>query len=146
VLWAISKVKNIQKYLDVEKVQHEIYLLKINKLEVEWHRKFTLAYAVLMLFFLGAPLGAIVRKGGIGVPVLIALLLFIIYFLITRMGEEFATGMTMNPAIGMWLSAYILTPITLFVAYKSNADSKLFDKDFYLKIIRFTFIKRKDKK
>lgn len=146
VLWAISKVRNIQKYLDVEKVRHEIYLLKINKLEVEWHRKFTLAYAVLMLFFLGAPLGAIVRKGGIGVPVLIALLLFIIYFLITRMGEEFATGMTMNPAIGMWLSAYILTPITLFVAYKSNADSKLFDKDFYLKIIRFTFIKRKDKK
>lgn len=142
VLWAISKVRNIQKYLGVESVRKEIYYQKLNKLDIEMNRKFTLAYAVMMLFFLGAPLGAIVRKGGIGVPVLIALLLFIIYFLITRMGEELSTNLTMQPIVGMWLSAYVLTPITIFVAYKSNADSKLFDKDFYLKIFRYIFIKK----
>ena len=98
-----------------------------NNLILKWHEKFTLSYACLMLFFLGASLGAIVKKGGFGVPVIIAILLFLVYFMLTRGGQEMAESKTLGPIIGMWLSALILTPIAIFIFIKANNDSKIFD-------------------
>jgi len=107
-----------------------------NNLILKWHEKFTLSYACLMLFFLGASLGAIVKKGGFGVPVIIAILLFLVYFMLTRGGQEMAESKTLGPIIGMWLSALILTPIAIFIFIKANNDSKIFDFDFYIKLFK----------
>ena len=110
--------------------------------DISWHQKFTLSYACLMLLVLGSSLGAIVKKGGIGIPVLIGIILFLFYFIITRAGEELAIDKALSPIVGMWLSGIILTPITLFVFYTANNDSKLFDMDFYVRLIeRFKKIK-----
>jgi lipopolysaccharide export system permease protein len=113
-------------------------------LSIEKNRKFTLSYAVLMLFFLGAPLGAIVKKGGLGWPVLISILFFLIYFMLTRAGEEMAGNSSLSPIIGMWLSAICITPVSLFIFYKSNMDSKLFDYNFQSKLFRKRRLKKKN--
>ena len=99
-----------------------------------------------MLFFLGAPLGAIVKKGGLGWPVLIAILFFLIYFMLTRAGEEMAINGSMDPNIGMWLSAIIITPITIFIFFKANKDSVLFDIEFYQKLFTSIFASKKTNK
>lgn len=108
----------------------------IMKKDISWHQKFTLSYACMMLLILGSSLGAIVKKGGIGIPVLIGIILFLFYFIFTRAGEELALDSVLSPFVGMWLSAIIITPITIFVFYKANNDSKLFDMDFYIKFFQ----------
>jgi lipopolysaccharide export system permease protein len=102
--------------------------------EIEWHRKFTLSFACLLLFFIGAPLGAIIRKGGLGLPVIFSVLIFISYHIITITGEKFAReGVT--PAFkGMWISSVILLPLGIFLTYKATTDSAIFDRDGYIKI------------
>lgn len=124
-----SKKENTNKFEKVSEVMSEYK----NNLFVKRHEKFTLSYAVMMLFFLGASLGAVIKKGGFGVPVLIAVGLFLVYFLLTRGGQEMALAQTLSPFIGMWLSAIVLTPVTLWIFYKANNDSKIFDFDFYTK-------------
>ena len=112
--------------------------------DISWHQKFTLSYACIMLLVLGSSLGAIVKKGGIGMPVLIGIILFLFYFIITRAGNELAKDGVLSPFVGMWLSAIVLTPVTIFVFIKANNDSKLFDMDFYVK--SFNKLKQKFKK
>ena len=92
-----------------------------------------------MLFFLGAPLGAIVKKGGLGWPVITAILIFLVYFILTRAGEEMAVNYTLNPAFGMWLSALCITPLSIFIFFKANNDSKLFDIEWYRKLYQKLF-------
>lgn len=125
-----SKKQNAEKFIKIKEIMNEYK----RNLIVKRHEKFTLSYAVLMLFFLGASLGAVIKKGGFGVPVLIAVGLFLVYFLLTRGGQEMATAGTLSPILGMWLSAIIITPITLWIFYKANKDSKVFDFDFYSKL------------
>lgn len=140
---AITNTKNSIRELDIDATRNDVSMRYMNKLSVEWHRKFTLAYACLMLFFIGAPLGAIVKKGGLGWPVLISILFFLIYFILSRAGDEMAISGSLTPFFGMWLSAFILTPIAIFIFYKANNDSKLFDMDFYQKFFRRIFGFRK---
>lgn len=125
-----SKLQNIEKFIALNDVISRYQ----NDLEIKWHEKFTLSYACFMLFFLGASLGAIVKKGGFGAPVLIAILLFIVYFILTRGGQEMAQYYTLSPFTGMWLSAMVLSPVAIFISYKANNDSKIFDMDFYVKL------------
>ncbi|MCB9194866.1 MAG: LptF/LptG family permease, partial [Flavobacteriales bacterium] len=125
-----SKKQNNISFMKME----EIMAIYKNDLYVKRHEKFTLSYAVIMLFFLGASLGAVIKKGGFGVPVLIAVGLFLVYFLLTRAGQEMASSEALTPAVGMWLSSIILTPITIWIFYKANKDSKIFEFDFYRKL------------
>jgi lipopolysaccharide export system permease protein len=103
---------------------------------IEWHRKFFFAFACLVLFFIGAPLGAIIRKGGIGMPAVTAFGAFILYHIITMIGEKMAKAGTVDPWLGMWLSTLILLPVGAFLTYKATKDSAVMDKDFYLKLFR----------
>jgi len=98
------------------------------------NRIFTLSIALIVLFFIGAPLGAIVKKGGLGYPVVIAVLFFISYYLLSITGEKLADTQILSPFWGMWLSSLILAPIAMFLSYKANKDSVLFDKEFYAKL------------
>jgi lipopolysaccharide export system permease protein len=104
--------------------------------EIEWHRKFTLSFACLILFFIGAPLGAIIRKGGLGMPVVISVLFFISYHIISITGEKFAREGVMTTMNGMWLSSMVLLPVGVFLTYKATTDSSLFSRESYVRLLR----------
>lgn len=99
--------------------------------DIEWHRKFTLSFACLIFFFIGAPLGAIVRKGGLGMPVVVSVVFFIIYYIIDTAGQKMAREGVWEVWQGMWLSSAVLLPIGIFLTYKAATDSALFNADAY---------------
>lgn len=103
---------------------------------VELHRKFTLSLACLVFFFIGAPLGAIIRKGGIGTPMVISVLLFIVYYIIDNTGSRMARDGQLAVWQGMWLSSGVILPLGIFVTYKAAHDSVVFNADPYLRIWR----------
>ena len=103
----------------------------LRKHKIEWHRKIALSLACLVLFLIGAPLGSIIRKGGLGTPLVFAICFFMVFYFSTTTGEKFAKENTMSPFAGMWLSTFILVPIGLFLIYKAMHDSQLLNKEFY---------------
>ena len=105
----------------------------MRKHEIELHRKFTLAFACLIFFFIGAPLGAIIRKGGLGAPVVISVVMFIIYYIIDNTGYKMAREAIWPCWTGMWLSSFVLLPIGIFLTYKAATDSGLFNPEVWLK-------------
>lgn len=108
--------------------------IKFHKLE--WHRKFSLSLACLVLFFIGAPLGSIIRKGGLGMPLVVAIVFFLIFHLLNMFGEKFVKEEIMSPFAGMWLSIFVLVPVGIFLTYKAMHDSQLFSKEFYTRAIK----------
>jgi len=112
--------------------------------QIEWHRKITLAAACLVLFLIGAPLGSIIRKGGLGTPLIFAIVFFMVFYFLSTTGQKFAKEGTMSPFAGVWLSTFILVPIGIFLTYKALRDSQLFNKEFYFRLrgnLRKTFKK-----
>jgi len=110
----------------------------INRYYNEWHRKFTLSAACFVFFFIGAPLGAIIRKGGLGLPTVIAVIFFIFYYMITLTGDKFGRQGVLTPMAGMWLSTFIIFPVGAFLTYKATSDSSLFNTEMYTnKLKRF---------
>jgi len=107
----------------------------INKHKIEWHRKFSLSFACLLFFFIGAPFGSIVRKGGFGMPVVLSVFLFILYYVISITGEKFVREGVMPAYQGMWLSAAILLPMGLYLTYKAVGDSVILNIDSYFKFL-----------
>ncbi len=110
---------------------------------VEYQKKFTLSAACLVLFLIGAPLGAIIRKGGLGLPVVISVVFFLIYYVISTIGEKSAKDGSVSPVIGTWIAIFILTPIGLFLSYKAANDSVLFDVEIYSRFFKNLFKKIK---
>ncbi len=106
---------------------------------VEWHRKLTTPISIIIFFLIGAPLGAIIRKGGLGMPIVVSVIFFVIYYIISLTGEKMAKEGTWNALNGMWISAYVLTPIAVYLTYKSNNDSALFDRDPYIRFFKKVF-------
>ncbi len=99
--------------------------------QIEWHRKFVLSFACLIFFFIGAPLGAIIRKGGLGMPVVVSVILFIIYYIIDNVGYKLARDGVWVVWQGMWLSSMVLFPLGVFLTYKAMNDSALFNTEAY---------------
>jgi lipopolysaccharide export system permease protein len=111
--------------------------------QIEWHRKIVLSLACLVLFLIGAPLGSIIRKGGLGTPLIFAIVFFMVFYFSSTTGEKFAKEDTLTPFTGMWLATFVLVPIGLFLTYKAMRDSQLFNKDKYAKLIRVFKSKKK---
>ena len=109
--------------------------------QIEWHRKFSLSFACFIFFFIGAPLGAIIRKGGLGMPVVVSIFLFIIYYIIDMMGIRSAREAVITPQLGTWISSLILLPLGVILTYKSVKDSEMMNTDaytnFFKKIVSF---------
>jgi lipopolysaccharide export system permease protein len=103
---------------------------------IEFHRKFALTYAIIVLFFVGAPLGAIIRKGGFGAPVVIAALVFMLYFILVSIGDNLATTRVVGPFIGMWMSGIFFTPIAILITWAAANDAQIFNKDAWLKLLK----------
>ena len=111
----------------------------IRKHEAAWHQKITLSLSCLMFFFIGAPLGAIIRKGGLGLPVVISVIIFVLYYIIDTGATRVARSGEMNMILGVWMSTLVLTPIGVFFTYKSNKDSVVFNLEVYLNFFRWLF-------
>ena len=120
----------------------------VYKHQAAWHEKFTLSFACFIFFFIGAPLGAIIRKGGFGMPFIVAIIFFIIYYVVSITGKKFATEGVWPAWQGIWLSSFFTLPMGVFLTYKATTDSGLFDFDTYLSILKRPFkvleIKYKD--
>lgn len=104
--------------------------------DIELHRRFTLSLACLVFFFVGAPLGAIIRKGGIGTPLVISVFLFIFYYIIDNSGYRLARDGKIPVWEGVWISSGVLLPLGIFVTYKAVKDSAVFNADSYMRLIR----------
>lgn len=107
----------------------------IRSSKLEWHRKFSFSLACLVLFFIGAPLGSIIRKGGMGMPLVVAIIFFLIFHLLNMFGEKFVKEGLASPFLGMWLAVLVLTPVGIFLTYKALHDSQLFNVEFYYRFI-----------
>lgn len=129
-----NAMSHIQQYKDVGFNRTHEYQSMVDKdirYDIEWHRKFTLAVSCLLLFAVGAPLGAIVRKGGLGAPVVMSIIFFLIYHIISTVAEKAAREGSLTPFWGMWMAIIVLTPLAAFLTYKSTTDSTLFDSSQY---------------
>jgi lipopolysaccharide export system permease protein len=143
---ALEQVRSRELYIDAALADNFSRTKVINKHKIEWHRKFTLSFACIVLFFIGAPLGAIIRKGGLGVPVVISILLFIFYHIISISGEKFVKEGLWNAWNGMWMSSLVLLPLGVFLTWKATSDSGIFNADAYLKPFRMIAEKFQAKK
>lgn len=103
---------------------------------VEFNKKFALTAAILILFFIGAPLGAVVRKGGFGAPVVIAALLFMIYFVLLSIGDNLTKTGTLTPFVGMWFPSMVLAPMAVFLMYSAASDHPVNTREYWIKLIR----------
>ena len=117
-------------------VQHHVRELQnreaqINRHEIEWHRKFTLPFACILLFLIGAPLGAIVRRGGLGMPIVMGVIIFITYFAISIIGEQSVVTTALSAWRGMWTSTFIFLPIGIFLLIKATSDAAFLDADVW---------------
>lgn len=112
----------------------------------EWHNKFTVSFACLVFFFIGAPLGAIIRKGGLGVPVVLSVFLFIFYYIINNIGFKMARDGVWAAWQGMWLSSAVLAPLGIFLTYKAVKDSVILNADTYMNAFKALIGKRSGRK
>ncbi len=119
--------KNIIEYSIIE--YKELYKLQVRH-KIEWHRKFILSIACLVMFFIGAPLGSIIRKGGFGLPIVVSVLFYVCYHIVSLSGEKAAKTLAWTPFQGMWLGIAVFVPIGFFITWKASNDSKLFNIDF----------------
>ncbi len=112
--------------------------------QIAWHSKITMSIACLVLFLIGAPLGSIIRKGGIGLPLIFSVIFFVIFYLLNNYGTKFVKEEVLLPITGMWLATFALAPIGVFLTYKALNDSQLFNKEFYYRMLkRIGIIKKK---
>ncbi len=134
---AISNLKEGNSFLAQrnESVYYEIKAIR--RYEVEWNKKLTMSFACLVFFFIGAPLGAIIRKGGLGTPAVISIFFFVIYYVISLSGQKMVEENVVGTFAGMWAASYILLPIGIFLTYKATTDSVIMNIDTY-----FLFFKK----
>lgn len=146
VAGALTSARNIKKTMEYQADRFRVGKETLVKHKIVWHRKFTLSFACLVMFFIGAPLGAIIRKGGLGLPTVISILFFILYYIISMIGEKSALKGAMAVNHGMWLSSVILLPLGFFLTLKATTDSPLMDMDVWnkalMKVSRVRFFPR----
>ncbi len=133
---AFARASDIKNNLQVNALEMEAKQKDIRLHKIEWHRKFSLSMACLVLFFIGAPLGSIIRKGGLGMPLVIAIIFFLIFHLLNMFGEKFVKESIVSPFVGMWLAIIVLVPVGGFLTYKAMHDSQLFNKEYYNRIFK----------
>ena len=130
-----QNAKMMKDKIDYNKIMLEEPTYYLRRHQIEWQRKFTLSFACLIFFFIGAPLGAIVRKGGLGFPVVISVILFVIYYIIDTTGYKMAREGFWQVYQGMWLSSAVLFPFGLFLTWKAVTDASFFRSESYVKVI-----------
>lgn len=140
---SVATATNAKENASFNRIDFKSHGENIKKHKKEWHKKFTLSIACIIFFFIGAPLGSIIRKGGLGLPVVISVIFFVIYHLISTIAERMAVFGDLNMFLGIWLSSLVLMPIGLFFTFKATTDAALFDADSWKKAFQKLFSKRR---
>jgi len=141
---ALKTTRDIKAIVEYNREEIETREKQIRKYKIEWYRKFTLSIACFILFFIGAPLGAIIRKGGFGLPVVISVLFFVVFHVINMSGEKLAREGVVEPVVGMWLASMVMLPVGIFLTMKATTDAPLLQAEAWSKF--FNRFKKKKKK
>jgi lipopolysaccharide export system permease protein len=129
-------ISNLQGSSDISAVSYDNDRKNLRMHLMKWHEKITMSIACLVLFLIGAPLGSIIRKGGIGLPLIFAVIFFVIFFLLNNFGSKLVKEDVMQPFVGMWMATFVLLPIGIFLTYKAMNDSQLFNREFYNRLLK----------
>jgi lipopolysaccharide export system permease protein len=131
-----STINNIKSSAEISAMAYENDRKNLRMHLMAWHEKITMSIACLVLFMIGAPLGSIIRKGGIGLPLIFAVIFFVVFFLLNNFGRKFVKEDVMQPFSGMWMATFVLVPIGIFLTYKAMDDSQLFNREFYRRLFK----------
>lgn len=129
-------ISNLKSSTDMSAMNFESDRKNLRMHLMAWHEKITMSIACLVLFMIGAPLGSIIRKGGIGLPLIFAVIFFVVFFLLNNFGRKFVKEDVMQPFSGMWMATFVLLPVGIFLTYKAMDDSQLFNKEFYHRVLK----------
>jgi len=133
---ALTAARESKTYIMSSSANIEDIGRRMRKYQIEWWRKFTLSGACLIFFFIGAPLGAIIRKGGLGMPVVISVMFFVLYYIISITGEKIAREGFVNPGVGMWISGIVLLTAGIFLTRKATNESTILNIDTYINFFK----------
>jgi lipopolysaccharide export system permease protein len=133
---SIEDLKDAASFLSVKNESLHFDIRNIKRYEVEWNKKLTMSFACLVFFFIGAPLGALIRKGGLGTPAVISIFFFVIYYVMSLSGQKMVEEDVLGTFAGMWASSYILLPIGVFLTYKATTDSVIMNVDTYISLLK----------
>ncbi len=133
----LSQLRRINQNLDNQNLIQETFQNEADLFWIEFHRKFALTFSIIVLFFVGAPLGALIRKGGFGAPVVIAALIFMVYFVITSIGDNLSKTFVVSPFWGMWMAAFFFTPLAILITISAANDRPLFSRDNFDRLLHF---------
>jgi len=133
---AADKINLIKNALDLLAYDDKQRNYDKRMYHIAWHKKFAFSFACIVLFLIGAPLGSIIRKGGLGMPLVVAVIFFMIFHLLNMFGEKFVRQEIMSPFWGIWLSSLALLPIGIFLVIKAMNDSQLFNNEFYFRFFK----------
>jgi len=133
---AFNTINSIKSSTDISVLSYENDRTNLRMHLMAWHEKITMSIACLVLFMIGAPLGSIIRKGGIGLPLIFAVIFFVVFFLLNNFGRKFVKQDVMQPVSGMWMATFVLLPVGIFLTYKAMSDSQLFNKEFYYRMLK----------
>jgi lipopolysaccharide export system permease protein len=133
---AYSVISSIKSSTDISSMSFENDRKNLRMHLMAWHEKITMSIACMVLFMIGAPLGSIIRKGGIGLPLIFAVIFFVVFFLLNNFGRKFVKEDVMQPFSGMWMATFVLLPVGIFLTYKAMDDSQLFNQEFYHRMLK----------
>ncbi len=133
---AVGDIKDATEFISMKTESMKVQTRNTNRFMIDWHKKLTLPFACLVFFFIGAPLGAIIRKGGLGTPSVISIFFFVVWYVISLSGEKVVEEGLLNDIVGMWASSFILLPVGLFLTYKASTDSMIMNIDTYITFFR----------
>ena len=136
---ALNRAETMQAEYQFRALETADRNLNLRKHRIEWYKKYTMSLACLLFFFIGAPLGAIIRKGGLGVPVVVSVIIFIFYYIVNQAGENNAKVAAWTVESGTWLSTVVLLSTGIFLTHKANSDSVVFNiegyRNFFMKLL-----------
>jgi lipopolysaccharide export system permease protein len=132
---ALTKARQMKNHLLTQDVNTDNLELETRRYGYEKHKKYALALACLAMFFIGAPLGAIVKKGGLGVPVLFSIIFYILFYILNITGGKMSKQDVIDPWVGAWMANFVLFPIGFFFLRQARIDARIFEVDFYHVII-----------
>ncbi len=128
---AIQSAKNARNSYTFDETTSKDALSQLYRFQIAWHNKMSLPASIMIFFLIGAPLGAIIRKGGLGTPIVVSVAFFVIYYIISMTGEKMAREGSWSSFQGVWISSFILLPISIYLTYKATNDSNLLNAEWY---------------
>jgi lipopolysaccharide export system permease protein len=145
---AVNKARVVKTQLSSNQSTLEVYSLDQRVFLIQWHKILASSFACIAMFLIGAPLGAIIKKGGLGVPFLVSILFFIIYYLLTMTGEKWAKQGVIDVIVGVWAADFILLLVGIIFLRQARKDARLFEADFYRvvfdKVQRWLAVRRRN--